>query len=105
MAGSRIPEVSIGIPVYNGADFLGAAIESHLGQTFGDFELVISDNASTDGTEELCRGTANQDSRVRYVRQDENIGANANFNEVVRLSRARYYRWAADDDTLSPDYL
>jgi glycosyltransferase involved in cell wall biosynthesis len=105
MTESRIPAVSIGIPVYNGADFLGAAIESHLAQTFGDFELVISDNASTDGTEELCRGYAKQDSRVRYVRQAENIGANANFNEVVRLARAPYYRWAADDDTLSPEYL
>jgi glycosyltransferase involved in cell wall biosynthesis len=105
MTESRIPAVSIGIPVYNGADFLGAAIESHLAQTFGDFELVISDNASTDGTEDLCRGFAKEDSRVRYVRQAENIGANANFNEVVHLSRAPYYRWAADDDTLSPDYL
>ena len=92
MTESRIPEVSIGIPVYNGTDFLGAAIESHLAQTFGDFELVISDNASTDGTEDLCRAYAQQDSRVRYVRQAENIGANANFNEVVHLSRAPYYR-------------
>jgi glycosyltransferase involved in cell wall biosynthesis len=105
MTESWTPAVSIGIPVYNGADFLGAAIESHLAQTFGDFELVISDNASTDGTEELCRGYAKQDPRVRYVRQAENIGANANYNEVARLATAPYFRWAADDDTLAPDYL
>ena len=105
MAGSRIPEVSVGIPVYNGADFLGAAIESHLAQTFGDFELVISDNASTDDTEELCRRYADEDPRVRYIRQAENIGANANYNEVTRLARAPYFRWAADDDILAPAYL
>ncbi|WP_232303729.1 glycosyltransferase family 2 protein [Pseudofrankia sp. DC12] len=105
MTESRVPEVSIGIPVYNGADFLGAAIESHLAQTFGDFELVISDNASTDGTEELCRRFAKEDSRVRYLRQAENIGANANYNEVARISRGRFFRWAADDDVLLPEYL
>jgi glycosyltransferase involved in cell wall biosynthesis len=105
MTESRVPEISIGIPVYNGADFLGAAIESHLAQTFGDFELVISDNASTDGTEELCRGYAKEDSRVRYIRQPVNIGANANYNEVARLARAPFFRWAADDDVLAPEYL
>jgi glycosyltransferase involved in cell wall biosynthesis len=105
MTESRVPDVSIGLPVYNGADFLGAAIESHLAQTFGDFELVISDNASTDGTEELCRRYARQDRRIRYVRQAENIGANANYNEVVGISRAPYFRWAADDDILAPEYL
>jgi glycosyltransferase involved in cell wall biosynthesis len=105
MTESRVPEVSIGIPVYNGADFLGAAIESHLAQTFGDFELVISDNASTDGTQDLCRAYAKDDSRIRYVRQAENIGANANYNEVARISRAPFFRWAADDDVLLPEYL
>jgi glycosyltransferase involved in cell wall biosynthesis len=105
MTESRTPAVSIGLPVYNGADFLGAAIESHLAQTFGDFELVISDNASTDATEELCRSYARADARVRYVRQDQNIGANANYNTVVNLSRAPLFRWAADDDLVLPDYL
>jgi len=105
MAESRVPEISIGIPVYNGADFLGAAIESHLAQTFGDFELVISDNASTDGTEELCRGYAKEDSRVRYIRQPVNIGANANYNETAKIAQGRFFRWAADDDVLLPEYL
>jgi glycosyltransferase involved in cell wall biosynthesis len=105
MTESRIPTISIGIPVYNGADFLAAAIESHLTQTFGDFELVISDNASTDATEEICRSYAEADSRVVYVRQAENIGANANYNAVVNLSRAPLFRWAADDDIVLPDYL
>jgi glycosyltransferase involved in cell wall biosynthesis len=99
------PQVSVGMPVYNGDAFLREAFDSLLGQTFGDFELVVSDNASTDGTQEICEEYARTDSRFRYVRQEQNIGANENFNEVVRLAKGRYFRWAADDDVCLPTYL
>ena len=71
------PKVSIGMPVYNGAPFIREAIESLLSQTFTDFELVISDNASTDRTEAICREYAEKNQRIRYVRQSENRGATA----------------------------
>ena len=82
------PRLSIGLPVYNGENYLAAAIESLLGQTYGDFELIISDNASTDGTEDICRGYAAQDPRIRYCRQPQNIGGAPNHNYSGR-SRAR----------------
>jgi glycosyltransferase involved in cell wall biosynthesis len=102
---SWLPQVSIGLPVYNGDEFLRESVDSLLGQTYGDFELIISDNASTDATEEICQDYASADSRVRYVRQAQNIGANANYNEVVRLARGQYFRWAADDDVCLPTLL
>ena len=79
---SHTPKVSIGLPVYNGGEFIRAAIESILAQTFPDFELNISDNASTDETEAICRDYAAQDQRIRYVRQSTNLGAGANFKFV-----------------------
>lgn len=99
------PKVSVGLPVYNGERFLGEAIESVLGQTMGDFELVISDNASTDATEEICRKFARSDKRIIYSRNDRNIGANPNFNRVVELSTCEYFKWAAHDDMCAPTYL
>ncbi len=97
--------VAIGLPVYNGADYLPDAIGSILAQTFGDFELLISDNASDDGTEEVCRHYVRHDRRVRYVRQARNIGAAANHNFVVRQTESRYFKWAAHDDMLDPRFL
>src|SRR5690348_17890875 len=87
-------KVAIGMPVWNGEKFVSEAIESILGQTYGDFELVISDNASTDATAEICRGYAKQDTRIRYFRQTKNIGAGPNHHEVFRLSAGRYFKWA-----------
>ena len=78
-----LPLVSIGMPVYNGVDVLGCAIESVLSQSFRNFELIISDNASTDGSEALCRGFAANDSRIRYIRQSANLGAIGNFRFVL----------------------
>jgi hypothetical protein len=101
----RKSKVSIGLPVYNGEKYVGEAIESFLAQTMGDFELVISDNGSTDATEQLCRRFAEQDGRIRYFRSPQNIGANANFNRVVHLSTAKYFKWAAADDCCTPQYL
>jgi glycosyltransferase involved in cell wall biosynthesis len=97
--------VSIGLPVYNGERFLSAAIDSLLAQTFRDFELVISDNASTDATGEICRAYAARDRRVRYVRSEQNIGSAPNFNRVVELSSAPYFTWAAHDDVRAPQYI
>lgn len=101
----NLPLVSIGMPVYNGADVLEQAIESVLSQTFHDFELIISDNASTDATEALCLNFAARDSRVRYIRQPVNLGAAGNFRFVLNEACGRYYMWAAADDLRSPDFL
>jgi glycosyltransferase involved in cell wall biosynthesis len=99
------PRVSIGLPVYNGERFLEATVESICGQTFGDFELIISDNASTDGTESICRKHASADKRIRYLRNASNRGAAYNFNRVFQLSKGEYFKWAAHDDVYAPTYL
>lgn len=99
------PRVSIGLAVYNGEDYLAEAIESLLSQTYTDFELVLSDNASTDGTGEICRDFAARDSRVRYVRQALNRGAAWNQSEVMRLARGVYFKLAAHDDLCRPEFL
>ena len=86
-ANERTPRVSIGLPVYNGENYVTEAIKSLLAQTFTDFELIISDNASTDRTEAICRTFALRNPRIRYHRQWENRGGMWNFNEVFRLAR------------------
>jgi glycosyltransferase involved in cell wall biosynthesis len=98
-------KVAIGMPVWNGEKYVSEAIESILGQTYGDLELVISDNASTDATAEICRGYAKQDARIRYIRQEKNIGAAPNHHEVVRHSSGRYFKWACHDDVLVPEFI
>jgi len=97
--------VSIGLPVYNGERYIAEAIGSILEQTFTDFELVICDNASCDATEEICRRYAEKDPRVRYHRNDRNIGAGPNFNLAFRMCSGRYFKWAAHDDLVAPEYL
>jgi glycosyltransferase involved in cell wall biosynthesis len=99
------PRVSIGVPVYNGADFLEQALASILGQTFSDFELIVCDNASTDRTEAICRKYQASDRRVRYVRQARNLGAAATYNRTFFEARGEYFKWAAHDDVLAPDFL
>ena len=99
------PKVSIGLPVYNGEDFIEEAIDSILAQTFADFELIICDNASTDHTSEICRRYAERDARVYYHCNEKNLGAAANYNRVFRLAKGEYFRWAAHDDRLEPGYL
>lgn len=103
--GERRPRVSIGLPVYNGDRHLREALGSLLSQSFIDFEIVLSDNASSDGTEMICRDYAERDSRIRYFRQDENIGATANFNFVLNESSSDYFMWAAHDDVWESDFL
>ncbi len=99
------PKVTIGMPVYNGENFIEAAITSILAQSFEDFELLISDNASTDRTRAICERFASEDGRVRYIRQRRNLGAAPNYNLLVDESRGEYFKWAAHDDVLAPDYL
>lgn len=99
------PKVGIGLPVYNGENFLREAIESILEQSYSDFELVITDNASTDGTEEICRAYMARDSRVAYHRHPENLGASRNYTSCFEMSRGEYFKWAAHDDVCLPNFL
>jgi glycosyltransferase involved in cell wall biosynthesis len=99
------PRVSVGLPVYNAEKYLEKAIDSILAQTYTDFELIISDNASVDRTQEICRSYAAQDPRVHYHRNDKNLGAVPNFNRVLALSSSEYHKWAPYDDLIAPDFL
>jgi glycosyltransferase involved in cell wall biosynthesis len=105
MSSPRVPRVSIGLPVFNGEEFLSSAIGSILAQTYTDFELIISDNASTDRTQAICREYAASDPRIRYYRNDHNLGAAVNFNRTFELASGEYFKWAAHDDMLAPEYL
>jgi len=99
------PRVSIGLPVYNGEQFIRETLDSLLAQTFEDFELIISDNASIDKTEEICRAYAAKDQRIRYYRNQQNLGASWNSNRVFELSSGEYFKWTAHDDLHAPDFL
>lgn len=100
-----MPLVSIGIPTFNRADQLARALRSALEQTYARLEIVVADNASTDGTPELCAALAHADDRLRVLRRPQNIGATANFNGVVEASRGGFVLLLADDDWLAPDYV
>lgn len=102
---SRTPKVSIGMPIYNGEHFLPQTLDSLLTQTYKDFELIISDNASSDSTQEICQRYAAQDSRIRYLRQSANLGASQNFNYTFEQASGEYFKWAAHDDLCAPEYL
>jgi Glycosyl transferase family 2 len=105
MTTTSLPRVSIGLPVFNGENYLAAAVESILRQDFADFELIISDNGSSDGTEAICTRFAQSDSRVRYYRSDTNRGAAWNYNRVFELARGEYFKWQAHDDLCLPGFL
>ncbi|MDZ7736278.1 MAG: glycosyltransferase family 2 protein [Gammaproteobacteria bacterium] len=100
-----MPIVSIGMPVFNADDYIEAAIDSILAQTFEDYELIISDNGSTDNTEAICRSYQAHDERICYFRHQENLGAAWNHNFVYLKSSGRYFRWHSHDDICSPEYL
>jgi glycosyltransferase involved in cell wall biosynthesis len=102
---ARIPRVSVGLPVYNGQDYLRECLESLLAQDYRDFELIISDNGSTDATEEICRKYAEQDARIRYLREPTNRGGSWNFSRLPQLARGEYFRWSCHDDTCDPAHL
>lgn len=100
-----VPRVSIGMPVYNGEHYIREALDSLLGQTFADFELMISDNASTDKTEAICRDYAGRDRRVCYHRNEHNLGLVANYNRVFEMARGEYFKWASSNDVCEPTML
>lgn len=99
------PTVSIGMPVYNDQKALRLALDCIDKQTFKDYELIISDNCSTDDTELICRQFAEKNPRVTYIRQDTNIGATKNFQFVLDQAKGTYFMWAASDDIRSEDFL
>jgi glycosyltransferase involved in cell wall biosynthesis len=104
MTGTK-PRVSIGLPIYNAEKYLQEAIDSILAQTYTDFELIISDNASIDRTQEICQAYARRDPRIRYHRNEKNVGAAPNYNLVFGLAKGEYFKWAAHDDNLAPEFL
>jgi len=99
------PLITIGMPIFNGESYLRATLDSLLQQTFRDFCLIISDNASTDGTGDICSEYAFKDSRICYIRQERNLGAEANFRFVFEKADTEFFIWAAADDTRSRDFL
>ena len=100
-----MPTVSIGMPVYNGARFLRRSLDALLGQSLTDFELIVSDNASTDATPEIAAEYAGRDPRVRYLRATANVGAEANFLRVLREASGKYFMWAGCDDWWAPTFV
>jgi glycosyltransferase involved in cell wall biosynthesis len=97
--------LSIGLPVFNGERYLRFTLDSLLAQTFTDFELLILDNASSDSTLMICQEYAARDPRIKVHRNIENIGAAQNFNLAFSLAKGKYFKWAASDDVLSPEFL
>jgi glycosyltransferase involved in cell wall biosynthesis len=100
-----VPRLSIGLPVYNGEKYLAESLDALIGQSYEDFELIISDNSSTDGTADICRDYQRQDSRIRYIRQPRNIGCAGNHNYVAEQARGELFKWASDDDLYARDLL
>lgn len=99
------PRVSVGIPVYNGEKFVATAIESVLDQTYTDFEVIISDNASEDGTGDICRSFAERDGRIAYQRNEHNLGASPNYRRVFEPARGEYFCWLPADEAMLPPFL
>lgn len=102
---STAPRLSIGLPVYNGENYVAESLEALLGQSFTDYELIISDNASTDSTGDICRHYEKQDSRVRYFRQPRNVGMAPNVNFIVHQARGELYKEASHDDLYASNLL
>ncbi len=102
---NAVPRLSIGLPVYNGENYLAESLDALLGQSYEDFELIISDNASTDGTADICRRYGKLDSRIRYIRQPRNVGLAPNHNVVLAQARGELFKWASYDDLYARDLL
>lgn len=102
---TAIPRLSVGLPVYNGQNYLSKSLDALLGQSYTELELIISDNASTDSTEEICRRYEAMDPRIRYIRQTRNIGAAPNHNLVFREARGELFKWVSHDDLYGRDLL
>lgn len=104
-SGQHSARLSIGMPVYNGERYLEETFNCFLAQTFQDFEIIVCDNASTDRTADICRSLAESDPRIRYHRNEKNLGAIRNYNRAFELSRSHLFKWAAHDDLYHPRYL
>jgi glycosyltransferase involved in cell wall biosynthesis len=102
---TRTPQISIGLPVLDGEKHLPRCLDSLLGQTLTDFEIIISDNASCDSTPEICHAYSALDGRIRFLRNETNLGLAANYNRVFRESRGTYFKWAPHDDWIDPEFL
>lgn len=103
MSSSR-PALTIGVPVYNGARYIEGAITSVLDQDFSDWELIVADNASTDGTAEIVRSLAKDDDRIRLLPSMMNQGSAWNWNRCVHEARGPLFNWLCDDDLLTPTH-
>ena len=99
---AKAPRLTIGVPVYNGERYLRFALDSILSQTYRDFELLICDNASDDGTARICEEYRARDPRVRYLRNERNLGAAGNYNRAVREARGELFKWLPHDDGIRP---
>src|ERR1043166_768063 len=99
------PKVSVGLPVFNGEKYLAGALGCLVQQDFEDFELIICDNASTDGTAAICHEFAAKDPRIRCFRNETNIGAGPNYNRAFQLARGEFFKWASHDDECHPSLL
>ena len=100
-----MPELTIGLPVYNSERHIGEVLECLLAQSYESFRLLISDNASTDETPDICQEFARRDKRISYVRHPQNLGATANYNYVARHAETTYFKWHSSNDLLSPNAL
>ena len=98
-------KVSIGLPIYNSEKFIHKKLDSLLEQTFTDFEIIISDNASTDLTSKICEEYAKKDKRICYFRQNKNMGAWWNYDFVLQKAKYEYFLWSAVDDIMLPQFL
>lgn len=99
------PRVAIGLPVFNAERYLSQTLDSILAQTYSDFDLIISDNASVDQTQEICYAYAAKDKRLHYFRNEKNLGASPNFNRVFELSSHEYFKWAPYDDLIESEFV
>ena len=100
-----MPEVTIGMPVYNDVNFIEQSIECILKQSFQDFELIISDDCSIDGCDIICKKYCEKDSRIKYIRQEKNIGISKNMKFLLNIANTKYFMWAGDDDVLEPTFI
>lgn len=97
--------VSVGLPVYNGEAYLAKSLETILNQTYKNIEIIISDNCSTDKTEAICKSFSQSDSRIRYIRQEKNVGVYENFYFVLKEASSNFFLWAAADDYRSLNWI
>jgi len=97
--------LTVGFPIYNGEKFLKRRLDNILTQSYNNFLIIISDNASTDKTEQICKEYQKIDPRITYVKQTKNLGGINNFLWLINNSNTEYFVWAAADDIWSPDFL